>query len=55
MKLNETSIKYLYDMNVRSDVTIEELAEDIMADVDEVYGMCPECGFPIARGGEQND
>jgi hypothetical protein len=54
--LKQTIIEYMKDFHVEADLTIEELAEDIMADVDEAYGICPWCGFPvITKDGEQND
>ena len=54
--LKQTIIEYMKDFHVEADLTIEELAEDIMADVYEAYGICPWCGFPvISKDGEKNE
>lgn len=47
MNLKQRIIEYMKDFCVEADLPIEELAEDIMAEVDEVYGICPWCGFPV--------
>lgn len=52
MNLKQTIIDYLYDFHVEADLTIEELAEDIMTDVEEAYGICPWCGFPVIKEGD---
>lgn len=53
--LKQTIIKYMKDFHVEADLTIEELAGDIMADVYEAYGICPWCGFPVIEDGDTND
>ena len=35
--LKQTIIEYMKDFHVEADLTIEELAGDIMADVDEAF------------------
>ena len=50
--LKQKIIEYMKDFHVEADLTIEELAEDIMADIDEAYGICPWCGFPVIEGGD---
>ena len=55
-------IQDLYDLNVRADITIEELADDIIDDIQniigrkyvELFGSCPMCvdcpdGCPLDR------
>ena len=54
MNLKQKIIEYMKDFHVESDLTIEELAEDIMADVDEAYGICPWCGFPVIKDSDTN-
>lgn len=52
MNLKQTIIDYMKDFHVEADLTIEELVEDIMADIDEAYGICPWCGFPVIKDGD---
>jgi hypothetical protein len=60
MDLRETLIDYLYGVNVRADIKIESLVDDILMDVDEYvkdlkreeilnknYGDCTICGHTI--------
>ena len=55
-------IQDLYNLNVRADITIEELADDIIDDIQnivereyvELFGSCPMCmdcpdGCPLDR------
>lgn len=55
MNLKQTIIDYMKDFHVEADLTIEELAEDIMADVNETCGICPWCGFPVIEDDDTND
>ena len=60
MDLRKKLIDYFYDFHVSADITIEELANDILQDVDEYvknlkreeilnknYGKCTICGHII--------
>ena len=60
MDLRKKLIDYFYDVNVRADIKIESLVDDILMDVDEYikelkideitskyYGDCTICGHPI--------
>ena len=60
MNLKEKLIDYFYDFHVSADITIEELTDDILMDVDEYirdlkrkeilnknYGKCTICGYRI--------
>lgn len=51
--LKQTIIEYMKDFHVELDLTIEELAEEIMTYVHEDYGICPWCGFPVIKDGEK--
>ena len=47
--LRKELIDYLYDFDVHSYLTIEELAEDINAMYEEALGKCPNCGANIGN------
>lgn len=60
MDLRKKLIDYFYDVNVRADIKIESLVDDILMDVDEYvkdlkhgeilnknYGKCTICGHTI--------
>lgn len=51
--LRKELIDYLYDFNVCSDLTIEELAEDINTMYKEAFGNCSNCEADIAT--DNND
>ena len=51
--LRKELIDYLYDFDVHSYLTIEELAEDINAMYEEALGKCPNCGAKIVT--DNND
>jgi predicted RNA-binding Zn-ribbon protein involved in translation (DUF1610 family) len=60
MDLRKKLIDYFYEVNVRADIKIESLVDDILVDVDEYvkdlkreeilnknYGKCTICGYKI--------
>lgn len=52
--LKKELIDYLYDFNVRSDLTIEELAEDINAMYEKALGRCPDCGVEVVADNDKH-